>query len=71
LENKPVVGRPSAEKISKIASILEVTTEYLLDENRSDATIDDRDQAFFRKYQGAKPDVKAKISEILKLLDDE
>lgn len=69
LENKPV-ARPSGEKIAKFAHILQVTSEFLLDENRTDPTPDERDQAFFRQYQGADPDVKAKIVEILKVLDD-
>ncbi|WP_026607559.1 helix-turn-helix domain-containing protein [Methylocapsa acidiphila] len=70
LENKPT-ARPSAEKINKIAAVLGVTPEYLLDKNRTEATVDERDEAFFRKYQGASPDVKTKIAEILKLLDDD
>lgn len=70
IENKPV-ARPSAEKINKIAAVLGVTPEFLLDEARTEATVDERDEAFFRKYQGASPDVKAKIGEILKLLDED
>jgi transcriptional regulator with XRE-family HTH domain len=69
LENKPV-ARPSAEKVAKIAAVLDVTPEFLVDETRSSATVDDRDKAFFRKYQGANPDVKLKIAQILKLLDE-
>lgn len=69
LENKPV-ARPSAEKIGKIAAVLGVTSEYLVDEARTEATADERDIAFFRKYQGADPDVKEKINRILDLLDD-
>lgn len=70
LENKPT-ARPSAEKMNKIGAILGVTPEYLLDEKRTEATVDERDLAFFRRYQQASPAVKNKISEILKLLLDE
>lgn len=70
LENKPV-SRPSGEKIAKIAAVLGVTPEYLVDEARTEATASDRDVAFFRKYQGAKPDVKEKLNRILDVLDEE
>lgn len=70
LENKETAGRPSAEKINKIAAALDVTPEYLIDDTRKEATVDERDKAFFRRYQGASADVKAKIDQILKLLDE-
>jgi transcriptional regulator with XRE-family HTH domain len=68
LENKPV-ARPSAEKIGKIAAVLDVTPEYLIDEKRTKATVDDRDKAFFRKYEAADETVKEQLKRILDLLD--
>lgn len=68
LENRPVV-RPSAEKISKIARILEVTTEYLLDDSKDSPVASDRDLAFFRKYTNLDSDKKAQLEAILKVLD--
>ncbi|MGH6847843.1 MAG: helix-turn-helix domain-containing protein [Methylocella sp.] len=70
LENRETASRPSAEKITKIAVALDVTPEYLIDDTRTEATVDERDKAFFRRYQGASEDAKAKIDQILKLLDE-
>src|SRR5206468_10840473 len=69
LENKPV-ARPSAEKLSRIATVLGVTQEFLMDETRTEVSIEERDKAFFRKYQSAKPEVREKISRILDVLDE-
>jgi len=69
LENKDV-ARPSGEKLNKIAAVLGVTPEYLADEGRTDPSAAVRDEAFYRKYQGAAPEVKDKIKRILDLLDE-
>lgn len=69
LENKDV-SRPSAEKLNRIAAVLGVTPEYLADEGRTDPIAGVRDEAFYRKYQGAAPEVKDKIKRILDLLDE-
>lgn len=68
LENRPVV-RPSAEKISKIAEVLNVTAEYLLDNSKESPITSDRDLAFFRKYTKLDDDKKAQLEAILKVLD--
>lgn len=70
IENKPV-ARPSAEKLGRIAEVLGVTPEFLLDEKQRDPTVDELDVAFFRKYQSADPSVKAKLKRILDVLDDD
>lgn len=69
LENKPV-AKPSGEKLAKLAAVFDVTPEFLLDETRTEVTVDDRDNAFFRKYQAANPAVKDKINRILDVLDE-
>jgi transcriptional regulator with XRE-family HTH domain len=70
LENKDV-ARPSAEKLDKIANALGVTAAFLMDATQIAPSEDVEDDAFFRKYQGADPDVKAKLKRILDVLDDE
>jgi transcriptional regulator with XRE-family HTH domain len=70
LENKDD-PKPSAEKISKIAAVLEVTTEFLLTE--SSATPDEAvlDEAFFRKFKIMSEPDKKKIRKILDAWEDE
>jgi len=51
--------------------VLGVTPEFLADEDRTNATVDEFDEAFYRKYQGADPNVKEKLKRILDVLDDE
>lgn len=70
LENKPVV-RPSAEKLTRIAEVLEVTPEFLLDEERTEVGDEEADQAFYRKYQSLDPNAKARLKRILKALEED
>jgi transcriptional regulator with XRE-family HTH domain len=70
IENKPV-ARPSAEKLARIAEVLGVTAEYLMDQDRSEPTDNELDVAFFRKFQSADPAVKDKLKKILDVLDDD
>lgn len=68
IENKNV-ARPSAEKLSQIASALGTTADYLLgaeEVTEADAT----DAAFFRRYREMDPKAKEKLREMLKILDD-
>lgn len=70
LENKDD-PKPSADKISRIAAVLEVTTEYLLTD--SSATPDEAvlDEAFFRKFKAMPEPDKKKIRKILDAWEDE
>lgn len=61
LENKNP-PRPSAEKIDRIAKVLGVTADYLMDSGADLATAED--EAFFRKYKGLDPSVKEQIRRI-------
>jgi transcriptional regulator with XRE-family HTH domain len=65
LENKNP-PRPSAEKVAKIASVLGVTADYLM--NNSQSTPDESvlDKAFFREYQGLDDKDKDRIREMVK-----
>jgi transcriptional regulator with XRE-family HTH domain len=58
--------KPSAEKLSDIARVLSVTTEYLLDDN---AEFDDSQlkEAFFRKFNRLEDDEKNKIVQMIDL----
>jgi transcriptional regulator with XRE-family HTH domain len=70
LENKNP-PRPSAEKLSKIASVLGVTVEYLLDTKEEVRVEDATDNAFFRKYQKMDPTTKDKIRRMVELMGEE
>lgn len=65
LENRDT-RKPSAEKLSKIAEVLGVTTGYLLDEN---AGMDDEQmkEAFFRKFNRLDVGDKQRIEEMINL----
>ena len=69
LENKQP-PRPSADKIAKIARVLGVTPEYLLDPevtNLADAT----DEAFYRKYRRMPPATKERFRRMIEVWDDD
>lgn len=70
LENKDD-PKPSAEKIGKIATILEVTTEFLLTESATTPDEEVLDEAFFRKYKNMSEPDKKKIRKILDAWEDE
>jgi transcriptional regulator with XRE-family HTH domain len=69
LENKQP-ARPSAEKIAKIARVLGVTPEYLVDPRETDV-VDATDEAFYRKYRRLDPATKEKFRRMVELWDDE
>lgn len=70
LENKDD-PKPSAEKISKIAAVLEVTTEFLLSDTVETPSGQVIDEAFFRKYKKMSEPTKKQIRKILDAWDDE
>jgi transcriptional regulator with XRE-family HTH domain len=68
LENKNP-PRPSAEKIAKIAEVLETTSDYLMDVHGLEEKGTAEDLAFFRKYRtldGAKKDTIRQMLDIIK-----
>lgn len=70
LENKPTI-RPSAEKISKLAKLYEVTVDYLLDETghvERDAE-EQLEKAFFSKIRKLSPEHKVYIRRFIDSLD--
>jgi transcriptional regulator with XRE-family HTH domain len=67
LENRDAAN-PTMEKVAKIAEKLDVTAEFLLDNEEAGPTDDVADKAFFRKYQKLSPETKQKIQDILKVI---
>ena len=70
MENKDD-PKPSAEKIGKIASVLEVTTEFLLTESTTPPGEEVIDEAFFRKYKSMPEGTKKRLRKILDAWDDD
>ncbi|HEY1260491.1 MAG TPA: helix-turn-helix transcriptional regulator [Stellaceae bacterium] len=70
LENKNP-PRPSADKIAKIASVLGVTSDYLVDEDDTILPADAVDQAFFRKYRKMDTNTKERIRRMVELWGDD
>lgn len=70
LENKNP-PRPSADKIARIAAVLGVTAEYLVDQTETVQVADAADEAFFRKYRRMNPDTKEKIRQMVELWGDD
>lgn len=68
LENKEN-PKPSAEKLTKIAAALKVTPEFLTNDNITEPSPSEGDNAFFRKYRGLKPETKKKLDDILKIIE--
>ncbi len=64
LENKDP-PRPSADKITKIASVLGVTTDYLMSKSQKPPSDTVLDAAFFREYQDLDETTKEKIRELV------
>jgi transcriptional regulator with XRE-family HTH domain len=69
LENKQPL-RPSAEKISKIARVLGVTPEYLVDPEVTELA-DATDEAFYRKYRRLDPTTKERFRRMIEVWDEE
>lgn len=59
--------RPSADKLNKIGTALDVTINYLIDDEHKISEAEAVDKMFFRKYQKLSPDVKKKIRKIVEL----
>jgi transcriptional regulator with XRE-family HTH domain len=70
LENKDD-PKPSAEKVARIATALDVTTEFLLSDLVTTPDEQVIDEAFFRKYKTMPEPTKKQIRKILDAWDDE
>jgi transcriptional regulator with XRE-family HTH domain len=70
LENKNP-PRPSADKVARIASVLGVTSDYLMDASETADLPEAADQAFFRRYRKMDPMTKDKIRRMVDLWGEE
>lgn len=70
LENKNP-PRPSADKVAKIAAVLGVTVDYLIDSTETVQVEDATDTAFFRKYRKMDPNTKGKIRRMVDLMGED
>jgi transcriptional regulator with XRE-family HTH domain len=66
LENKNP-PRPSADKVAKIAAVLGVTSDYLVDTSETVQLADAADEAFYRKYRRMDSGTKDKIRRMMEL----
>lgn len=69
LENRETAN-PTMDKLSKLAEVLGVTTNFLLDNEEVNSSEGVADKAFFRKYQKLPPKTKQKIQDILKVIQE-
>jgi transcriptional regulator with XRE-family HTH domain len=66
LENKNP-PRPSADKVARIAAVLGVTSDYLVDSTDKTNVVEAADQAFFRRYRKMDSATKDKIRRMVDL----
>ncbi len=72
LENERL-PKPSADKLTRIAEALGVTTDYLTGADKAPShesalLMNSQDAAFFRKYRNLDDETKAKIRQILDIV---
>lgn len=65
LENRPE-GKPSADKIARLARALDVTPDYLLDPSPDSPSEEVAEKAFFRNFRSMDPNDRAKIMAIVR-----
>lgn len=70
LENRDKPN-PSADKLTRIAIALGLTTEFLLDSGDRPPDEAVKDMAFFRRYQNLDSKAKEKVRKLLDIWDDE
>lgn len=70
LENKDD-PKPSADKIGRIAAVLEVTADFLMSSAAPTPDESVIDEAFFRKYKNMSEPDKKKLRKILDAWEDE
>ena len=64
IENKGV-KRPSAEKLAQIAKALDVTTDYLIDNDQTEVTDEQEKEVFFRKLGQLEKGDRDKIMDMI------
>lgn len=61
-------ANPTMEIVTRIATVLNTTHEFLTNDKQADEPVDAFDKAFFRNYKNLKPETKHQLLEILKTL---
>lgn len=69
LENRDL-PRPSADKLSGLARVFNVTIDYLLGGETVENLETAEDKAFFREYQSMTPEARARLRRMAKALDE-
>lgn len=69
LENRDT-RKPSAEKLLKVATVLGVTTEFLLDDGQETPSDDVFKKAFFRKFEKLTTEDQARVMKIVESWGD-
>jgi transcriptional regulator with XRE-family HTH domain len=70
LENGPAV-RPSADKIAKIAAVLQVSVDYLLNNDKTSQASSDVDEVFFRRVGQLDSHKRAALDKFLKAIEED
>jgi transcriptional regulator with XRE-family HTH domain len=70
LENGPAV-RPSAEKIAKVAGVLQVSVDYLLNNEKTTQASSDVDEVFFRRVGQLDDTQRAALNKFLKMIEED
>lgn len=70
LENGPAV-RPSADKIAKIAAVLQVSVDYLLNNDKTTQTNSDVDEVFFRRVGQLDDTKRAALDKFLRMMEED
>lgn len=65
IENRKVPPQPSAEKLSAIANVFNVTVDFLIEESSVEPADKHLDEAFFRNYKSLDPEDKEHVRKIL------
>ena len=70
LENGPAV-RPSADKIAKIAGVLQVSVDYLLNNDKTTQASSDVDEVFFRRVGQLDSRKRTALDKFLKAIEED
>ena len=70
LENKRE-ATPSADKLFKIAKVLGVTVDYLIDDKKETPNDEVKEKAFYRKFSTLTPEKQKALETLMEAMDGE